>query len=171
MKKKFKKILLIGVMVVIGLATLTSCNNISYNAVLFDHANEWMHIDFLRDNLTQGTGQFFNGYEWELISEEISLPAYRVHIVTNIEKFKELFEEFPPSIDFEREILIVYIVTNIYMGSSYRIRSLSLSNSVLSVELRRKRRRVVHAASAPLQRCFVIRMNKQNISEVNIALR
>jgi len=172
MKQKLKKFLLIGVVAIMGAISLMGCNNIQYNAALFDHANELMHIEFLRNNLTQGTHIFFNGDEHEQIDDDSSFPAYRIHIVSNTETFDKIFNQFPPGVNFDNEMLVVYITTNIYIGSPYVIRNLSSSNGTLNIELRRRSGiRIAHAASMPEQRAFVIRMDKQYISEVKVAFR
>ena len=183
MKKAIKKILLTGAIIIMSLVTLTGCNKVRYNAVLFDQAQEWMHEEFLMDNLTRDAREVFR---WENMEEEplseienerlqeknAQLPHSRVHIVMDMVRFYEIFEEFPPSIDFENEMLIVFIFTNIYMGCSYNIRNIRLENEVLEVEFTRQgRRRLTHNASAPRQRCFVIRMDRQDISETNFRIR
>lgn len=163
-----KKILGLGAILIMSFGLFAGCNNIDHNAVLYDNASEWMRSDFLESNMTQGAGP----YNEEPPANAETLPENRTYIVDDSVKFDEIFIEFPHEISFESEMLVVYITTNFYMGNSYKLINLTVQDGVLNAEMKRGGvSTVAHAASAPRQRCFVIKMDKQNITETNITVK
>ena len=162
-----RKLLTLGVFLVMALGLFAGCGNNKYNAVLYDNAAEWIHEEFLQENLTKGAKPL----ESDVPDDDADLPDFKTHIVTDIEKFNAIFKDFTPEVDFEKEMLIVYICTNIYMGSNYKLSSINLSDSILMVKVKRQTTgKVAHAASSPQQRCFVIKMDKNNIVTVNFTV-
>ena len=173
MKKRIKTILLLGVIAIMGLGIFAGCgSNIHCRAVLFDNTSEWARTDFLRENLTRGTFQFHNGYEWEEVADANELPQCRTFIITDEVKFNEIFLQFPPGINFESEILIVHIISNSYLTRPYRLRNLEIINGKvhISVQLQRPRGAVGGAAELQ-QRVFAVRMDRHPVSEVNFTVR
>jgi hypothetical protein len=104
-----KKMIALRVISIMAFA-FSGCGGNKYDAVLFDNASEWMHGEFLANNMTQGAEPY---HEESPIDSE-ALPEYRTHLVTDCAGFDGIFSEFPPTVDFQSEILVIYITTNFY---------------------------------------------------------
>ena len=166
MNSTIRKILTLGVVIIITFG-LVACGGERYNAVLYDNASVWIHEEFLKDNLTKGAKPFWHD---AIVDDEI-LPENTTHIVIGIDDFNIILKEFPPKVDFEKEMLIVYVCTNIYMGSNYNIDNIDIKDGTLSIKVKRQSmNRVAHIASAPKQRCFIVKMNKNDINTVNFTM-
>lgn len=159
----FKRFLLLEVMAIIGLILLAGCSN--YNAVLYDNAGGWMNDEFLINNIVSGSRPtIVDGDDTPILDTE-DFPPFRTHIINDINVFNEVFKEFPVEVNFEKEMLLIYIVTNFYMGNSYKISSIKLDGDNIAIEIKRQGTvKVVHAASAPKTRCFVVKMDKKDIN-------
>jgi len=164
-----KKILGIAVAIVMLFAVLAlgGCNNeggnMNYNAILHHDAGEWMREDFLSANLTRGvfTDGKYHGDDY---------PNSRIFIVRDSNSFNETFTSFPPEVNFENEMLILYAFTCSHGGWPFQLRNINANEQVLNVRYRMKR--VTHGinnASQPWTRWFVIRMDKLDITEVEFS--
>ena len=166
-----KRILSIGIAVTMlfAVVTLGGCSaRLPYNAVLFDRANEWMHIEFLREN--QVNDAWFWNWEIGTIEEPDvgeMLPNYRIFMVKEEEMFNEIFVEFPPGVDFAREMLIVYMAGISDMQRNFRISNLYIAYKQLNIHLQYR-----FFAKNPQHYLiiFVIRIDRQNINNVHIAV-
>ena len=79
----------------------------------------------------------------------------------------KFFSEFP-EIDFEKEMVLVYCYRTIYIRKQV-LEKVALDESVLNVEFNIVKGKIGHAdASAPQRRMLVVKLDKLDITEVNI---
>ena len=163
------KIICVGVVLVImTLGLFAGCGNqLLYNAVLYSNAKEWMNEEFLKKNLTRGS-QYVNE-EGEIVSADgESYLETKTFIIQSNEDFNEIFTEFPPEIDFEKDMILIYIFTTTTGIQPYDIKNVNLDGSIVKIECKLKRYSGIakDSLSAPGQRCLVIKMDKLDITSV-----
>ena len=116
-----KKILVLGVAIIMSLGLFAGCENkIPYNAVLYSNANGWMNEAFLKENITRGC--VYRNEEGEVVSVTgEAYPKTNTFIIQTKEEFEKVFAEFPPKIDFEKEMLILHMFTAMTGNQPYNI--------------------------------------------------
>ena len=174
MKKLDKKlaVLLTMVMMVGCLAmflSMAGCEEeqeiLEYNATLYDQPMQWMNPEYLKKNATYDANQTGE-----------SLPGTITNIITSQKDFDKAFNEFPPSIDLEKEMLIVYfftgsIVVNPETGERFfndRIKNLKVDNGEVCIVIEEEALLEGPTGFPPMQECFVIKMNKVDVTNVKI---
>ena len=134
-----------------------------YSAVLYDMAQTYMKKEFLMQQPS-----------YPHANPDTSNPSATTQestfVVNDTNAFDEMFNDFPTTIDFNSEMLIVSIHINFYMGNGYEIKKLALKKGVLSLDLKRNANSVAHTASAPRQRCFVVKMKKCDLTSVSVTV-
>lgn len=113
-----------------------------------------MKEDFLHNNMPKGT---IIGGEYEYCDE--SSPETITKIIKTREQFDEAFNEFPTEVDFEKEMVIVYIFVTLVPSRRYYLEKLKLKDNVLHIGFKEEKPRGPDVAP-PRQRCFAIKMNK-----------
>ena len=155
----FKKIINIGVALVIAVS-ICGCGNNSaakYNAVMYSDTIRWFNEDFLKENMTFGAS--FNG---EYFGDK-SLPKSRTFVIKEQSEFNGIFTEFPPEVNFEKEMLLIYIFT-IDAVLSYNIMSVKLDGSVIKLEYKLKDQGDKLTGFAPGPWCLIVKMDKLEIT-------
>ena len=164
-KVKFIAILLIFIMI---FSTLTGCSVKKYNAVLYERANDWVDKDFFKENKVRA---YYNthGDTYELQRNE---PLSRTFIITSREEFDEIFPEYPHSVDFDSEIMILYIFANKTHGENFKLRQMKLRDNVLTVKIGFDGPDPdKFYGSRPGPRFMLIKMDRVEIDEVKIEIR
>lgn len=135
-----------------------------YNAVLYSNANEWIHSDFLMANLTRGCTYIDESGKAASANGD-EYPVFITKIVKSQVDFNEIFSQFPPSVNFENDILVVHIFTATTGNRPYGITVLEFDGSMLNIQygLEQSTDTLSGNASAPIQRCLVIKMDSVNI--------
>jgi len=87
-------------------------------------------------------------------------------LIQNKEDFDKAFREFPTELDFEKEMLCIYIFTCNYMGLPYEIIKMSLDDRLLKIEVDfiSPKKGAIGSATIPKQRCLVVKMDKLDIT-------
>lgn len=141
-----KKILALALAAVTLLSCLVSCTKFEYNAVI------------LKDSFT------FNE-SW--LDSNNELTESKTFVIESQEALDEIFTDFK-EIDFDKEMLIVYCYTTIYVREQ-KLEKVSFDNNILSIEFD-----VVDGkpgtgdATAPKTRTCVICLDKVAATEVKV---
>lgn len=150
----------------ISLTALYSCASNKYNAVLYDdrfgQTRKWMDEDFLVKNRVFGYYQDESGEYVKF--DDRKEPIF--HILTDEASYNEVFTSCPLDIDFNTQMVIIYIFSAIN-NRNYYLKSIACEGSVLHAEIR-EYNSTKYDTSAPSQRCFVIVMDKAEITEVEV---
>ena len=157
-----KRILITGVLLIMVFSLGACVNNIPYNAVLYSNANGWMNEDFLKENLTRGCRYVDESGEAVNASGD-EYPVFVTKVITTVESFDEKFSEFPPKVDFEKEIILVYIFTDIYPARNYNLQKIMLNGTIIDLEYKIEKPKGKDAAM-PAQRCFVVKLDRIDVS-------
>lgn len=158
-----KKIFYVGVILVMCLGLFTGCNGNKYNAVIYDNANEMLHKDFLKSNLTLGSRYFDE--DKLVVADDESYPKFRTFVVRTQEDFDSKFVEFPSDVDFEKSMICIYIFTTIYPSRSWEINNIRFKDETLKIEFKMKKPTYGQKdASQPQQKCLVVKMDKIDVA-------
>ena len=151
---------------------LSGCNDNKYNAVIYNNATEWISEEFLKENRVKAYYpnedhiEYEDGYSPEYIYDEES-PAFRTFIIQDEEEFKRIFSKYEGTIDFENEIVLLYIFPAT-SSRDYYIKKMDYENQVLTVQIKKQSRQNNKAdGDLPSQRCLMIKMEKLEIDSVN----
>ena len=166
---KKTKILSLGLMLITIITLLTGCFNNKYNANLYSNATEWVDETFLKDNRVKAyylNENYIDGqsdpndkYIYDAIS-----PSSRVFIVDDETEYNKIFSNSPLDIDFEHEMIILYIFSDVYPAREYKLKKIEINGKVLTVKIESNHKNV-DDATMPYQRCTVVKMNKVEINE------
>ncbi|MFA5676541.1 MAG: hypothetical protein WDA65_08490 [Christensenellales bacterium] len=161
-----KRIVALGVFLIIVIGLFSGCGNDNkYNAVLYSDATVWMHEDFLIENLTRDA--VYDG----IPLDDPLYPKNITHLIQSKEDFDKVFTEFPTELDFEKEMLCIYIFSCNYMGLSYEISEMSLEDNMLKIEVNFVMPGFGASGSAtvPKQRCLAVKIDRLDIETVEFS--
>ncbi len=164
-KLKFTAIVLIFIML---FSTLTGCSVKKYNAVLYERANDWVDEDFFKENKVRA---YYNthGDAYELQRNE---PLSRTFIITTREEFDRIFPEYPHSVNFDSQIMILYIFADDTDSVKFELRLMKLRDKVLTVKIGFDALPPDKFGSARVGPVLMlIKMDRVEIDEVKIEIR
>lgn len=145
---------------------LCGCNN-KYNAVLYNHAEKWISEDFLDNNRVKAYYKNENYTEEdddEYIYDEES-PTSRTFIITEQDRFSEIFSKYDKSIDLDSEVVVLYIFSDM-SSSDYKIKKIYYENQELTIQIKLEYINTKDSVM-PYQRCIMIKMEKLEIESIN----
>ncbi len=148
----------------------SGCDLNRYGATLYSHAHNWVDDNFLYENQVKGSAYLNKDYvegtsdynEKYLYAE--SAPETRNFIITDKERFDEIFTNCPLSVDFDKEMIILHIFTNTNSRKHY-LKSIDLNDGVLTVKTEESFQ-IGNDTTMPGAVCFVIKMKKIDITDV-----
>ena len=163
---------------VIGI--FTGCTNIysihKHSAEMYSQVQDWILPSFLEENKIRGVGYknpdyIENDYDNpfpapEYIQDE-NAPKNRTFLIDNQETFDSIFKENTLSVDFDNEIVCLYIFCNCTPNTKYIIDEISVNNEKASICYKSKIRLFSPLDTTnPYPRCLIVKMDKSNISAV-----
>ena len=157
-----KKIIIMVVIMVTCAMMLIGCNNgvQKYNAVLYDNAGKSMQEEFLIENLTRDA--YYKGID----TNDSAYPVCFTHIIRSKEEFDKIFTNLPTIINFEKEMVCIYIFTDNYI-KPYKINKVSIDKHVLKIEVKSTDQKPGEMDSVrSWQRCLVVKIDKLDINSV-----
>ena len=160
---KFISFVLISVFLLSGLC---GCHIDKYDAKLYDDmfgaVRKWMDEDFLAQNRVSGFYKDENGEIFEVKNQKGPI----VHVLTEEEQYNKIFTKFPIEIDFDKKMVIVYIFTD-NSQRNYSLESVSIIEGTLSMKIEKYNSKMDDSVW-PYQRCFMIVLNKSEITDVDV---
>ncbi len=154
------------------LLCLCACGDRYRAAVYSDQATELIRVDFAADHLTSGI--YLEGAD--TVTDADDYPRTRAFIVDTQAAYDEIFTDYAPAVNFETEMLILCTYTSNYVHP-VEIVKVKQEGSTLSVTLREKRKSdfffafAVGAACAPYQRYVIIKLDKLDVTSVDLTIK
>lgn len=150
------------------LCLLAGCNN--YHAKLYSHAVEWIDAGFLKENIVRAyypNDDYVEGVtnpidEYIYDSES---PETRTFIITEQSEFDSIFTKCDLDVDLQNEIVILYILPDVYSNRNYYLGEIQLQENILTIDYKLENKEVDDAVQ-PYQRCFAVVMDRVEINEV-----
>ncbi|MBQ2769364.1 MAG: hypothetical protein IJF44_05275 [Clostridia bacterium] len=163
--KKFLGLLLTGILLFCTIFSIVGCGEemgneekeIFGNAVLYDNAQTYAKEEFLEENITN------------LMAGGENAPEEIVYIVKEQTDFDAMFTDFPTAIDFETEMVIVYLFTDINAGFGCSLSEVRKEKKCLHITFLHhmpepdKNGCIPPMGSAPTQRCLLVKIDKCDI--------
>ena len=141
--------------------SLAGCKQIDHNAVIITEGITYQEEWLANNHIYGAYGE--NGEE----NYDENTPKSRTYILKNQDELDEVFSEFS-EIDFEKEMVLVYCYRTIYIRKQV-LEKVALDGNVLNVEFNVVKGKIGHAdASAPSRRMLVVKLDKLDITEVNV---
>ena len=161
---------LIAILLIVG--ALTGCSKVGYNAtVLNGNASEWINVDFYNRSHTRGAL-----YDGENAPEDEANPESRFCIVRSRKDQDAVFAaDASIEVDYSREMLVVYTFTSVYVREK-EIKEATIKSDELQLVLEMKKpfggdlNIFIADACAPFQRYVVVKLDKQEFSNVEVTL-
>lgn len=142
------------------------CGN-PYNAELFDNAEQWIRDDFLRENRVKAFYPNENYDENDEQSERYiydeTAPVSRTFIIADDARFDEIFDKNDFCVDFEKEMLFLYVYPKMYPGRNYSLKKITVKNSKISIFFEIEKKSGVGDAAMPAQSCLLVKTDKIEI--------
>lgn len=165
-----KKFILSGIIFLLGLCFFVGCGGNKYNAVLYSHAENWISEEFLSENRVKAYYPNKDYVEGESDPADRYLydkesPVSRTFILDNKEEFNKIFSKYDSTVDFENQIVILYIFADVNPYRDYFFNKLILKKQSLEIYYRLQRKNV-DDATPPYQRCFMFKMDKVALDSV-----
>ena len=156
MKRRFNAFVALLLIV----CSLSGCSGIECNATIlkdgFSINDEWLESNYTR-------GSYQSDYNNEL-------PESRMYVIKNQGEAEAVFTD-TPKIDFDTEMLIVYLYTTIYMRKQ-RLDRVTFDGGALSIEFDVVDGRIgAGDACVPQTRACVIRLHKLEADEIIITYK
>lgn len=165
-----KRLFLSGAVLIISLFALVGCSG-KYNAVLYSHADKLVSEEFLKENRVKA--YYRNENYVEGVSDwkdrniyEADAPEELIFIITDKDEFEKIFVKYDLTVDFEKEIVILYIFPDIYPGRDYYLKKIDLNEQSLDIYFKLQKIKGKDA-TMPYQRCFMVKLDKVEFKEVN----
>ena len=159
-----KKLLTIGLAALLIFSmsiSLAGCKQIDHNAVIITEGITYQEEWLANNHIYGAYGE--NGEE----NYDENTPKSRTYILKNQDELDEVFSEFS-QIDFEKEMVLVYCYRTIYIRKQV-LEKVVLDGTILNVEFNVVKGKMGHAdASALSRRMLVLKLDKLDITEVNI---
>lgn len=138
MKRKIKIAVCI-IAVIVCACTLSGC--VKYNAKMDSYANPYVSVTFVKETEPKST-----------------------FIFTEKEEFDKVFTRYEGEIDFDKKMVLLYIFFS-NSTKDYYLKSIDIKEQVLTVQYRMQPYpQFVHAAVQGYKRCFMVTLDKQDIT-------
>ncbi|MDE5715154.1 MAG: hypothetical protein K2I42_03375 [Anaeroplasmataceae bacterium] len=112
---------------------------------------------YLNENYIEGESDPSSKY----IYDEAS-PSFRTFTIIQQDEFVKVFSKYDGTLDFENEMVILYIFSDIYPDRNCYIKKINYENKMLTVQIKLQNK-PSKDSSAPYQRCIMIKIDKLEI--------
>lgn len=166
--KKLKIVLIALALAIVPIFGVAGCGN-KYHAVLYSKSNEWIDEDFLKENHVKGyypndeyiEGEVDGGDKYIYDNDS---PASRTFIITDAEKLNAIFTKCTVDVNFDKEMVILYIFSDVY-PRGYRLKTLKMDGQSLNIYYKLENKKGNDAVML-YQRCFMVVLDKLDIEAV-----
>ena len=138
------------------------------DVTFYGYANDWVGEEFLNENRVFYAYYPDNESEGEFFLE-LNEPRTKTFIVTTEEEYRNLFPSDPIDVDFEKEMVILYISATAYPQKTreHYLKKAVLCDDVLTVTVKPEPNgEEILDYGGTYPRCFALKMEKAEITEV-----
>lgn len=146
----------------------TNTGTVLSGVTFYDYANDWVGEEFMQENRVF-FAQYPNGESEDDYFYELYEPRTKTFIATTEEEYHNLLPSDPIDVDFEKEMVILYISATAYPRKKRKhyLKKAELCEGVLTVTIEPEpmpEGTVDYGGTYP--RCFALKMEKAEITEV-----
>ena len=159
-----KKIIASLVLVIIALFSFGCAKempyNVLYDAKFVDKSERYMTEEFLQENRLRFPG------------EQNDLPRERTVIIDNKEDFNRAFVSFPYEMDFEQDIIVIFMSVDIHYGFEFKLQDMYETGNELTIDIYHDiRNHYEDNSSAPTHRCSAVKLTNCNYTYEKIKFK
>ena len=92
----------------------------------------------------------------------------KTFVISNDNEFDAIFEKDLDKIDYEKELLIIYVFATVYASNTFYVENITLNNNVLNIDLGMITREGYNNATQPVRTLKIIKMKKVEFDNVLI---
>ena len=180
--KKTKFTALFMLLVIVS-TFLTGCVSVSgmysklkYGAKMYSKCNEWLLPSFLDEHKLLGVAyknpDYVEGVDdySEQYYTDYEAPINRTFIVNDEEAYDKIFKENTLKVDFDEEIVFLYIFADCSPSQKYIIDDISVESEKVSIyfQFNSNFRSLIGyiGSTSPYPRCLVVKMDKIDVDNV-----
>lgn len=162
--------------------TFVGCSVQRYDAEIYSYVNDRLVPTFLENNKLSGISYTNPEYDEDeaLKDDNYAVPKYlgypdaptsRTFIITDEETFNSMYVEGALEVDFEKEMVILYMYrTSTHRSRVFKIDKIEVEGDTLNIYFKQKfdKDKIgVSDAVMRYQRCMTVKMKKIEVSTVN----
>lgn len=180
---RHKKIISFTLALILLSLALAGCSVVRYDAEIYSYVNDWLDPAFLENNRL-GNVDYENpdydrdlayaaeaeGWEYEVppVFYYPDNPDTRTFIITDQEAFDSMFVEGAIEVDFEKEMVLLYMFGTCQPASrDYRIDEIEVQDRLASVYFAVVRKRGYKGSVRGYHRCIAVKMKKIEVTTAN----
>jgi len=154
-----KKIIISLVLVIIALFSFGCAKempyNVLYDAKFVDKSEKFMTEEFINE-----------------LGDPCDFPEDRMLIIDNQDEFKRVYKSFPYEMDFEQDILFVFIFVDTNYGFECKLQDMHETDSELTIEIFHEKEKPPAASSSqPTHRCSAVKLTNCKNTYTQITYR
>ncbi len=167
-----KRITCTMLLLVFTLCIVGCTKKVPYNAILYDDAELYILDEFIDNNKISNAyydNPNYDANDPESISSWIynNEPKTRTIIISNQQEYDNVFKENQVDVNFENQIIYLYIFSDVYRTRNYNIDNIILENNVVNIRYKLSDNTIgVGNASMPIARYFVVVMDNVDVEKV-----
>ena len=180
---RLKKIISFTLALLLLSITLVGCSVVRYDAELYSYVNDWLDPAFLENNRLGNVNYRNPDYDRDLADEaeaegwEYEVPPIFIYpdnpdtrsfIITDQETFDSMFVEDAIEVDFEREMVLLYMFSSCYPKSRdyYHLDKIKVKDELVTVYFARDNDRSNDSVYS-YHRCMAVKMKKAEVTTAN----
>lgn len=143
---------------------------IMYNAKMYSQSEELILPSFLEENKVRGA--FYLNHDYDPDDEnsneyyrEKDAPENRILIIDNADTFNEIFKNNALDVNWDKEILLLYIFSDVNPHREYKLKNISSQDGNIKIYYKLEGG-LSKDSTAPYPRCLIVKMRKQSIHNV-----
>ena len=182
---RLKKIISFTLALLLLSITLVGCSVVRYDAELYSYVNDWLDPAFLENNRLGNVNYRNPDYDRDLADEaydegrEYEVPRFfnypdnpetRSFIITDQETFDSMFVEDAIEVDFEKEMVLLYMFrTGASTSRNYKIEEITVEEGEMSISVTYAWNWDVDVKGVanniyPYHRCMAVKMKKAEVT-------
>ncbi|MBE5963769.1 MAG: hypothetical protein E7252_02350 [Lachnospira sp.] len=165
------KFVIIGMVLLMLFVFLKSCYNDKHGAEIYSKSNDMILTSFLENNKVKGAYYKDTNYDENAKDStdryyyDEASPESRTFLIKDQETFEKIFVKNAFDVNFEQEILCLYIFADIYPNRKYVIDNVTIEEKHATIYFRIESNNKKDVA-APYQRCLIVKLKEKDISSV-----
>ncbi len=169
-------------LLLLAIVVFAGCSVQRYDAEINSYCKDWLDPTFLENNKLSGVSYTNPEYDEEeaLKDDNYAVPKYladpdaptsRTFIITDEETFNSMYVEGALEVDFEKEMVILYMFPDTKPSSRiYKIDKIKVEGDILNIYFKEKfdlKKLGLGDSVMRYQRCMTVKMEKTEVSTVN----
>ena len=129
--------------------------NVLYDAKFVDKSEKFMTEEFINE-----------------LGDPCDFPEDRMLIIDNEIEFKRVYKSFPYEMDFEQDIIVIFMSVDIHYGFEFKLQDMYETGNELTIDIYHDiRNHYEDNSSAPTHRCSAVKLTNCNYHQTQIKIK